>query len=35
MENKMTFGGVGPKMALLTMPYLILALVVMVRDPLF
>lgn len=35
MENKMTFGGVGPKMALLTAPYLILALVVMTRDPLF
>lgn len=33
MEKKMTWEGIGPKLALITLPYLVLSLVVMFRDP--
>jgi len=33
MQTKMTFGGIGPKLALITLPYIILAISVMQRDP--
>lgn len=35
MNTKMTFGGIGPKMALISMPYIVLAILVMQRDPQF
>ena len=35
MKNSMTFGGIGPKLALICMPYLALSLVVMKRYPEF
>ncbi len=35
MNTKMTFGGIGPKLGLITLPYIILAMVVMQRDPHF
>lgn len=35
MNTKMTFGGIGPKLALITLPYILLAIVVMQRDPQF
>jgi protein-S-isoprenylcysteine O-methyltransferase Ste14 len=35
MSTKMTFGGIGPKLALITLPYLVLAILVMQRDPQF
>jgi len=35
MKTKMTFGGIGPKLALITLPYIILAIVVIQRDPQF
>lgn len=31
----MTFGGIGPKLALITLPYIVLATLVMQRDPQF
>lgn len=31
----MTFGGIGPKLALITMPYIVLAILIMQRDPQF
>ena len=31
----MTFGGIGPKLALITMPYIVLAIAVIQRDPEF
>jgi len=33
MENKMTWGGIGPKLALITLPYIILSVIVINRDP--
>jgi protein-S-isoprenylcysteine O-methyltransferase Ste14 len=35
MNTKMTFGGIGPKLALITMPYILLAISVIQRDPEF
>jgi protein-S-isoprenylcysteine O-methyltransferase Ste14 len=35
MEKKMTWEGIGPKLALITLPYIILALAVMHMNPLF
>lgn len=35
MNTKMTFGGIGPKLALITLPYIVLAITVMQRDPEF
>jgi protein-S-isoprenylcysteine O-methyltransferase Ste14 len=35
MNTKMTFGGIGPKLALITLPYIVLTILVMQRDPLF
>jgi len=35
MRTKMTFGGIGPKLALITLPYIVLAILVMQRDPQF
>lgn len=35
MNTKMTFGGIGPKLALISMPYIVLAMLVMQRDPQF
>lgn len=35
MKTKMTFGGIGPKLALITMPYILLAILVIQRDPQF
>lgn len=35
MNTKMTFGGIGPKLALITMPYIVLAITVIRRDPQF
>ena len=33
MKNKMTWGGIGPKLALITLPYLILSIFVINRNP--
>jgi protein-S-isoprenylcysteine O-methyltransferase Ste14 len=33
MENKMTWGGIGPKLALITLPYIILSIFIINRDP--
>jgi protein-S-isoprenylcysteine O-methyltransferase Ste14 len=33
MKTKMTLGGIGPKLALLSLPYVILSLIVMYKDP--
>lgn len=35
MKTKMTFGGIGPKLALISLPYIVLAMLVMQRDPQF
>jgi protein-S-isoprenylcysteine O-methyltransferase Ste14 len=35
MNTKMTFGGIGPKLALITLPYIVLAMLVIQRDPQF
>jgi protein-S-isoprenylcysteine O-methyltransferase Ste14 len=35
MNTKMTFGGIGPKLALITLPYILLAIMVIERDPEF
>jgi protein-S-isoprenylcysteine O-methyltransferase Ste14 len=35
MKNKMNWAGVGPRLALITLPYLILAIVIMNREPKF
>lgn len=35
MKTSMTLGGIGPKLALLSMPYVILSLIVMLRYPEF
>ncbi|HET6557793.1 MAG TPA: methyltransferase [Prolixibacteraceae bacterium] len=35
MKTTMTFGGIGPKLALMNLPYVILSLVMMQRDPEF
>jgi protein-S-isoprenylcysteine O-methyltransferase Ste14 len=35
MNTKMTFGGIGPKLALITLPYILLVISVMQRDPQF
>jgi protein-S-isoprenylcysteine O-methyltransferase Ste14 len=35
MSTKMTFGGIGPKLALITLPYIVLAVLVIQRDPQF
>jgi protein-S-isoprenylcysteine O-methyltransferase Ste14 len=35
LETSMTYGGIGPRLALLCLPYIILALIVMYRDPEF
>lgn len=35
MNTKMTYGGIGPKLALITMPYILLAISVIQRDPEF
>lgn len=35
MKTKMTFGGIGPKLALITLPYIVLACLVIQRDPQF
>jgi protein-S-isoprenylcysteine O-methyltransferase Ste14 len=35
MNTKMTFGGIGPKLALISLPYIVLAMLVMQRDPQF
>jgi protein-S-isoprenylcysteine O-methyltransferase Ste14 len=34
-DPKLTWGGIGPRLALLCLPYVILSVVVMVRDPTF
>ncbi|NVO21248.1 MAG: hypothetical protein HXX13_16215 [Bacteroidetes bacterium] len=35
MNSKMTYGGIGPKLALITLPYVILSIIIMQRDPQF
>jgi protein-S-isoprenylcysteine O-methyltransferase Ste14 len=35
MITKMTFGGIGPKLALITLPYIVLTTLVIRRDPEF
>jgi len=35
MNTKMTFGGIGPKLAIITLPYILLAILVMQREPHF
>jgi protein-S-isoprenylcysteine O-methyltransferase Ste14 len=35
MSSKMTFGGIGPKLALISLPYILLAILVTHRDPQF
>jgi protein-S-isoprenylcysteine O-methyltransferase Ste14 len=35
MKSKMTFGGIGPKLALITLPYIVLTMLVIQRDPQF
>lgn len=35
MNTKMTFGGIGPKLALISLPYILLAILLMQRDPYF
>jgi protein-S-isoprenylcysteine O-methyltransferase Ste14 len=35
MNTKMTFGGIGPKLALITLPYIVLATLVIRTDPEF
>ena len=35
MNKPMTYGGVGPKLALLSLPYIILSLIVMIKYPEF
>jgi len=35
MSTKMTFGGIGPKLALISLPYIVLAMLVIQRDPQF
>ena len=35
MNTKMTFGGIGPKLALITLPYILLSILVTQRDPQF
>lgn len=35
MKSTLTLGGIGPKLALICLPYIVLSLTVMVRDPEF
>ncbi len=35
MNTKMTFGGIGPKLALISLPYILLAIIVIQSDPQF
>jgi len=35
MNSKMTFLGIGPKLALISLPYIVLAMIVIQRDPQF
>lgn len=35
MSTKMTFGGIGPKLALISLPYILLAILVIQKDPQF
>ena len=35
MKNTLTLGGIGPKLALMNLPYILLSLAIMVRDPEF
>lgn len=35
MKSTLTLGGIGPKLALMCLPYIVLSLTVMVRDPEF
>jgi len=35
MNTKMTFGGIGPKLALITLPYIALSILILLKDPYF
>jgi protein-S-isoprenylcysteine O-methyltransferase Ste14 len=35
MNTKMTFGGIGPKLALITLPYILLSILITQKDPQF